>query len=402
MKMKINRACDLTSISVLPPHCRPNNAPPPRPQLSQIQSQQHSQHSFSQGFSSQQGIFSQLSQSQNSLDDGLMNDQRFGSQERESTARKNSSMPPMSHSKDENNLPISRYSTNCMRKWGPAVSSESRCQVSEDLEHKIGSLEASLIRFGITLDSIQSDVMQLNKRTKELTLEVENVQQKLINQDSSIQLLHKTQADVKVGVDGCLRSISNQPDDGSVENKLQEVLSRLSSLPAYFEELMPKLEDQIARAFTKEMQASVEALSILGKYDQCLQEPVCPSKVILNSATPVRRSRDLRDSAVHATMPTQGKLEPDVEMTGWKSVKKPKAAPTMNPSPGRQKVKVQWRDHAAVIECDEEINSGFSCLLDGIQTDTPSSTSNDIKLRTMATDVPPRVVQVWIVHSFAL
>ncbi|KAI4338403.1 hypothetical protein MLD38_023467 [Melastoma candidum] len=153
------RACDLSSISVLPPHCRPSNVPL-RPQLLQIQSQQHSQHSFSQGFSSQQGICSQLSQSQNPLDDGLINDQHltlplmidilrelklltiiFTAEvwfsERESTAMKNSSVPPMSHSKDGNHMPISAYSTNCMRKWGPAASSESRCQVSEDLEHKL-------------------------------------------------------------------------------------------------------------------------------------------------------------------------------------------------------------------------------------------------------------------------
>lgn len=44
-------------------------------------------------------------------------------------------------------------------------------QITEELERKIGLMEASLSRFGIVVDSVQSDVMQLNKRTKELSLE---------------------------------------------------------------------------------------------------------------------------------------------------------------------------------------------------------------------------------------
>lgn len=37
-------------------------------------------------------------------------------------------------------------------------------------------------------------------------------------------------------------------------------------------------------------------------------------------------------------MPKEGKLEPDREMTGWKSVKKQKDVPTVNPSPKEHKV----------------------------------------------------------------
>ena len=46
-------------------------------------------------------------------------------------------------------------------------------QISEELEHRIGLMETSLSRFGMILDSVQSDVMQVNKGTKEVSLESE-------------------------------------------------------------------------------------------------------------------------------------------------------------------------------------------------------------------------------------
>lgn len=44
-------------------------------------------------------------------------------------------------------------------------------QLSEGLEHRIGMMETSLSRFAMILDSVQSDVMQVNKGTKEMILD---------------------------------------------------------------------------------------------------------------------------------------------------------------------------------------------------------------------------------------
>ncbi|GKU88107.1 hypothetical protein SLEP1_g2408 [Rubroshorea leprosula] len=66
MNLKINKACDLNSISVLPPHARKSNTVTSGPQASYLRSQP-SQQSISQGFSSQPAFFSQISQ--NSLDE---------------------------------------------------------------------------------------------------------------------------------------------------------------------------------------------------------------------------------------------------------------------------------------------------------------------------------------------
>lgn len=178
--------------------------------------------------------------------------QRFGSQERESSTRKNSCLPPINYTRDESQMRLSRPSTSLTRKWNSA-SPDNRCKwtdltsintsacsllkvetlekqdwkkfrdlwfilwnylegtssnvsvtmlkvvswvifaciilwlchcmtlyffflnsaglVSEELEHRIGMIETSLSRFGIILDSVQSDIMQANKGTKEVLLE---------------------------------------------------------------------------------------------------------------------------------------------------------------------------------------------------------------------------------------
>lgn len=43
--------------------------------------------------------------------------------------------------------------------------------ISEDLDRRIGMIETSLNKLGMILDSLQGDVMQVNKATKEVLLE---------------------------------------------------------------------------------------------------------------------------------------------------------------------------------------------------------------------------------------
>ncbi|EYU32125.1 hypothetical protein MIMGU_mgv1a025416mg [Erythranthe guttata] len=174
MKLKINKACDLSSISVLPPQSRKTSAVSSglessssifgRSQTaSQLRPQQpqQSQLTLSQGVSSQHGLFSQFSQ--NSQDDILTNE-KIGSQERENSARRTSCLPPVSYSREESQMMVSRNSNNLVRKW---PGQEVKCQISEELEHRMGMIETSLSRLGMILDSVQSDIMQVNKGTKE-------------------------------------------------------------------------------------------------------------------------------------------------------------------------------------------------------------------------------------------
>ncbi|KAL9253041.1 putative recombination initiation defects 3 [Drosera capensis] len=250
MKLKINKACDLNSISVLPPHSRSSGLGPASSVLggngsSQIRSQP-SQQSFSQGLSSQHGMFSQLSQ--NSLNEVITNDQRFCSQERDNLVKKIACPPPVSYTREESQMPVSLTSSNFMRKWTSTSAPEHKCQTNEDLDHRIATIEM----FGIILDSVQSDVMQISKGTKGISLELESLRQKLMVHEDSIHVLSRGEEDIRTSLDLGFKSVMEQLGKNANQDKWQETLSatlasnlkssNLSHLPAAV--LPPKVDPQ--------------------------------------------------------------------------------------------------------------------------------------------------------------
>lgn len=98
-------------------------------------------------------------------------------------------LPPIGYMREESQMPISRSSTNLMRKWSSTSAADHQCQISEELERSIGVMETSLNRFGMVLDSVQSDIMHVNKGTKEALMEMEGIRQKLIANDNLMQLM---------------------------------------------------------------------------------------------------------------------------------------------------------------------------------------------------------------------
>ncbi|QHO39639.1 hypothetical protein DS421_4g130920 [Arachis hypogaea] len=219
--MKINKACDLSSISVLPQHARRPNTVASGLQSSQPRSQP-SQQSFCTGLSSQPAMFSQFSQSQTSVDEAVINGQRGCSQEYHKSVRRNSCFPRLTCSREESQQPNLISSSNFRPKWN---SADPKNQLSEGLEHRIGIMETSLSRFAMILDSVQSDVMQVNKGTKENNLEMECIRQKLIVHDNSLQLMIKGQEEIKASIDGNLKLLSEQLCKFTSQEKSQEEIS---------------------------------------------------------------------------------------------------------------------------------------------------------------------------------
>ncbi|KAF8017113.1 hypothetical protein BT93_H2348 [Corymbia citriodora subsp. variegata] len=218
-------------------------------------------------------------------------------------------------------MPISRNSNKLIQKWSASSSLDGGSQITEELERKIGLMEASLSRFGIVVDSVQSDVMQVNKRTKEISLEVESIHQKLITQDNSLQQMSKGQEDIKASLDGCFKSISEQLNKHKNEDRLQEVFSALSALPEKVEELMLKLQDQLQNTFTKEMQAARHIL-----WDQESAAPaVLPVKRNIICALPQRKAQQLQSSAANSAAHLQTNMSLKTELGRWMSVKSEKA-----------------------------------------------------------------------------
>uniref|UniRef100_A0A2K1XSE7 Protein PAIR1 n=1 Tax=Populus trichocarpa TaxID=3694 RepID=A0A2K1XSE7_POPTR len=370
MKLKINKACDLSSISVLPPQSRRSSSIPAGPQqASQLRSQQ-SQQSFSQGFSSQHGIFSQISQT--SLDEALTIDQRFSSQEQENSVKKPSCLPVISYKREESQLPVSRSSCNLVRKWSAARVPDHKCQINEELQHRIGMMETSLTKFGMILDSVQSDVMQVKKGIKEASLETEGMRQKLIVLDTSLQLMNKGQEDVKFSLEGSLKSVSEQLSKDRYQDKLQQIFSALSTLPKQTETFLYKLQNELCTTFKKEIQQM--ACSLKTPLNQkCPSITVLSPKVTSHHVTPQRKPEPVKNPTLLPKVAGQAETVPMVEMGGWKSVKVKQHTFTQAASLREQKrTRVssdqQEEQSRVIIDSDEEIDGGFSCLLDVKET----------------------------------
>ncbi|CAD5163896.1 protein PAIR1-like [Musa acuminata AAA Group] len=246
MKLRINKACDLGSISVLPPRRSGGMSSGGdglgRSQASQIRSQ--SQQSFSQGIS-----LSQLSQS--SFEEPLVNDQRFGSQEKDNSLRKISSLAPIALTREESQLQLTRASSNVMHRWNAASMSDNRFQVSEELEHKLRHIESSINRVGMILDSVQSDVMQVNRAAKELSLEVEGIRQKVSLLENSMQQMVKWEDDIKAFIGGSLTSISDQLIKISSSGKVNEIASAVATLQEQMFSRLARLECEVCRFFSE-------------------------------------------------------------------------------------------------------------------------------------------------------
>ncbi|KAF7844529.1 protein PAIR1 [Senna tora] len=350
--MKINKACDLSSISVLPPQTRRSNTVPSGLHASQLRSQPSgpSQQSISHGLSSQPALLSQFSQ--NSLDEAVTNDLRFGSQERENSVKRLSCLPSLTYAREESQPPNSRSSANLVRKWN---SIDHKSQLSEGIEHRIGIMETSLNKFAMILDSIQSDVMQVNKGTKEVTLEMDYMKQKLIAQDNTLQLVTRGQEETKTRIDGSLKSLSDQVSKVTSQEMLQETFSVVSTLPQLIKESLQNLQKELHNNFTKEMQARNFLQS------KKPQPKGCSSVYHINKGTFL----DFSEVKISVHAPKA----PEVETGSWKSIKKVAFSDRLCKEEHKQKGPYTekhirgGRDSRIIIESDEETDESFSCLL---------------------------------------
>ncbi|XP_051147292.1 putative recombination initiation defects 3 [Andrographis paniculata] len=362
MKLKINKACDLSSISVLPPQSRRSSVISSGLDTSailggsqtasklQLQPLQHSQRSLSQGVSSQH-----LSQfSQNSQGEGLLNE-KIGSQERENSIRRTSYLPPMSHTQEESGMIVSRASNNVMRKWS---SQEYKCQNSEELDNRIGMMETSLSRLGMILDSVQNDIMQVNKVTKEVALEMEGVRQKLIVHEDSVHSISRVQEDIKTQLDMGLKSVTDQLKQIMNQEMLGDVVSMLSSLSEKIDTQLHKFQNELHNKFCKEIQeiSSNIKMSQQRQSTSSAQRP----KAVTFHASPEKFQ--FLSSSTRVSKAKQTRLAPKVEMGGWTLVKQEQATTkygNLYKRNNHMKSPPNQSERQIVIDSDEEC---FSCL----------------------------------------
>ncbi|KAJ3689825.1 hypothetical protein LUZ61_018989 [Rhynchospora tenuis] len=240
MKLRINKACDLSSISVLPP--RRTGGLNSSQGASQLRSL--SQQSFSQGMSQ-----TQLSQ----YDESLISDQRLGSNDSSSKIA-----PPFpsttSCARDESQMQLSRVAPNVVPRWNSSSARDNRSQISEEIDQRLQHLENKLSR---KLEAVQDDFIQLKGTLKELLLETDGIRQKTFNSDSSLQQILKAEENVKSFIAESIKNIPAELTKNSNITKLNEISSQISAIPEQIQANFSKLHKEIIRLFSRETEVII-------------------------------------------------------------------------------------------------------------------------------------------------
>ncbi|CAN7138543.1 unnamed protein product [Brassica rapa subsp. narinosa] len=363
--MKMNKAFDLKSISVFPPNLRRRSSVgPSEPQASQ--------QSLSQGPSSQRGCFSQMTQSSV--------DQRFTCQERDLSLKKTSFLAPVNHKRDDTQMLSSRPSSG---RWSSVSFAESKSQISEE---RFGMMETSLSKFGMMLDSFQTDIIQANRGTKQVFLETERLHQKLLLQDTSLQQLIKEQTDVKASLDGAVKSVLEELTKFPNQEKLQKIALMLTAIPEQVETSLQKIQSEICHKLTGDIQVlaslkmtepviaqEVPTAPQVKKSKENLHEQRGPAAKLQSSAfcdaiLKTKQPRLHRNPDKTSARNVKTFLSPKTQVGCWKTVKP--AQRTSKNNTARKQVKpvgtrTQFEECSIVIDSDEDIDEGFSCLLKG-------------------------------------
>ncbi|KAI3781143.1 hypothetical protein L2E82_11144 [Cichorium intybus] len=183
----------------------------------------------------------------------------YGTYKPESWRYESIFLPPVNHTREESQMPLSRFSIG---------------QLSEEFEHRIGTIESSLSSFGLIDPGISSN-------------RLESIRQKLITHDNSFQTIdnslqmivnslttiNKGQEDVKCSLRGELKSLSDQINHNKCHQISQELFNFLSGLEEKIGVFILNLHKNLSKSFTNEIQAVVYKLKAL---DQKNPTPALP------------------------------------------------------------------------------------------------------------------------------
>ncbi|KAM3262555.1 hypothetical protein ACQJBY_052965 [Aegilops geniculata] len=233
--------------------------------------------SFSQGGGSAPLVHAQSQLSQASLDANLLSLLSQAPARDQDSSNRKSSYPASSAScvREESQLQLTKIPTNPIHRWSPSLL-DSRCQVNEEVERKFQHLASSVHKMGMILDSVQNDVMQLNRAMKEASLDSGSIQKKFVLLEDSLKQILKGQDDVKALLEGITES---NPDQLSVLNSLaskqDEMSSLLSVLPNHMQRELGQLKGDISRIFSREMEGIVRAVDTRLDQMQMLANQSC-------------------------------------------------------------------------------------------------------------------------------
>ncbi|XP_078155485.1 putative recombination initiation defects 3 [Carex rostrata] len=361
MKLRINKACDLSSISVLPP--RRTGSMMSSQGASQRRSQ--SQQSFSQTTSQ-----SQLSQ----FDESLICDQRLGSND--SSSKTVPLLPSTSSGiRDESQMQLSRVAPNTVPRWNSSSARDVRCQASEEIDQRLRHLETLLSRMGMIIDSVQSDVMQISRAVKEVLLETDGIRQKMITTENSLQQILKGEENVKEFFDGSLKNISSELTKNSNSNKLNEISSQISSIPDQILANFSKLHSQIVRLFSRETEIIVSNVkSFSSRHRNPNQSPISRTGDDSSLVKVVKPVRKLSDT--NLVEPISRPPAMNIEADKVKLLQPKPTSIHQNTRPKMEETSVRQKKNNIInLDSDEEndISASASCVILKKETDDKES-----------------------------
>ncbi|CAN6347474.1 unnamed protein product [Urochloa humidicola] len=168
-------------------------------------------------------------------------------------------------------MQFANISSSTPYQWKPSLP-DSGCKSSntgtafghvpnEDIRCKFQQLECSVHKMGMVLDSVQTDVMRLNKGMKDAALESNSTQKKVVVLERSLQEMCKGQDDLKELVENCTKI---NPDQLNVMNShssnLDGISMTLSAWPKQIQADLRLLQSEVSSVLAEEMQGVVRAI----------------------------------------------------------------------------------------------------------------------------------------------
>ncbi|KAF7005800.1 hypothetical protein CFC21_020900, partial [Triticum aestivum] len=161
-------------------------------------------------------------------------------------------------------------------RWNPSPT-DTRCRVNDDAECRFQQLSGSVHKVGMVLDSVQTDVIQLNRTMKDASVESGGVQQKFDLLEDTLQKIIKGQNDLKVLAENSMKSNSDQLNVlNSRTSKLNEMSLVVSVCPKQVQADLRELHGDIFRVLTKDMEGVVRDIRSLNTRPAAM--PMLPLK----------------------------------------------------------------------------------------------------------------------------
>ncbi|XP_037481872.1 protein PAIR1-like [Triticum dicoccoides] len=283
MKRGTNSACDLRAVSLPPPLSGAGRASaPPASSASAAGNPPQAVGTQQQSFSLPRPKLPRLSESEAFVDRTLhrptpARHQGFGLHD--DSSKRMPPFPPTSVSRaqeePQQQQPVI-ISNSTIPHWNPSPT-DTRCRVNEDAECRFQQLSGSVHKVGMVLDSVQTDVIQLNRTMKDASVESGGVQQKFDLLEDTLQKIIQGQNDLKVLAENSMKSNSDQLNVlNSRTSKLNEMSLVVSACPKQVQADLRELHGDIFRVLTKDMEGVVRDIRSLNTRPAAM--PMLPLK----------------------------------------------------------------------------------------------------------------------------